>query len=497
MLGKRKNMVKYDKKKKRKWLNIIIATSLAFIFIATAGAFELAYFLQPKAKTTVNLKAYGKTLSEREYRKAMAETELMYRMNNQTLPTKASALNKIQRNAVKSLISENAMYKQAKKNHVQINEKTAKKNGESFYKQLKQKNQVRYAAILKKYNTTDQAMHRFIVSRNIKASYGEQEKKEYLEGVQKDKTGYSKKPAGTINGEIVTRGEYTYYLIMKNLSSISAGNGSVAVSKTLNRKIFKEIAKNRSMIQYCDRHHIAISDKEVNKTVKKANKALQGFFKDDQELDNYLNDFGLSLDQFKQYQKEQAKADVAQEAIESDVTKDIKVSDKEIKAYYTKHADAYEKDTVSVAQILTRNEKFAEQLTDEAKNIHTKKAFNEFIKKYQSNKHVVDAGDLGQIKPNTMVMAFSNAAFSAPLNQAIGPVKTRYGYHVIFVYKRHVADTSSNAWKSHKESIIEKLRRQKGQAESQALIKSFGSSDLHPLSTLNTPEDMYVNDHTP
>lgn len=472
---------------------MIIAASLAFILIAFAGVFQLAFFLQPKEKTTVNLKAYGHTVSEQTYRKAMVETELIYRYNKKAFPTKAAKLNKVQRHVVKNLVVDSSLYKQAKKDKIQIDENKVKKDAETFYQSLKKASPVRYSSLLKKYNTTDKAVHRFIINRNIQVAYGEADEKAYMKKVTKDRTAYSNKSAGTIDGDTVTRGEYTYYLIMKNLSSVSSGNGSISANAKLNREIFQEIAKNRAMIAYCEDHHFQIDDKAVKKKVNRANRALRGFFKDDKELDHYLETYGLTTDVFKQYQTEQERADVAQEAIAADATKRIAVSDKEIKAYYKKHANRYEKDYVDAAHILTKHEKTAKGIVKEAKDIHTKAGFSELMKKYQSNKDVIEVNDLGRIGPKTMVMAFSNAAFSAPLNQAAGPVATRYGYHVIFVYKRHVANQMSSAWKDHKEAIAKTLKKQKGSTKTEALIDSFKTDNVKPLSTLSTPEEMYVN----
>lgn len=45
-------------------------------------------------------------------------------------------------------------------------------------------------------------------------------------------------------------------------------------------------------------------------------------------------------------------------------------------------------------------------------------------------------GDLGWIAPGTMVEPFSDAAFDASVGQVVGPVKTRFGYHLIKVLDR-------------------------------------------------------------
>lgn len=45
-------------------------------------------------------------------------------------------------------------------------------------------------------------------------------------------------------------------------------------------------------------------------------------------------------------------------------------------------------------------------------------------------------GDLGEFKKGDMVASFDNAVFSCELLQPVGPVKTRFGYHIIKVLYR-------------------------------------------------------------
>lgn len=54
--------------------------------------------------------------------------------------------------------------------------------------------------------------------------------------------------------------------------------------------------------------------------------------------------------------------------------------------------------------------------------------------------NATDAGNLGWFKHGDMVQAFEDAAFSAPLNEIVGPVKTQYGYHILRVQDKKVFD---------------------------------------------------------
>ncbi len=49
-------------------------------------------------------------------------------------------------------------------------------------------------------------------------------------------------------------------------------------------------------------------------------------------------------------------------------------------------------------------------------------------------------GDLGWIGPGSMVQAFEEAAFDAPVGEIVGPVESRFGYHIIQVQERAEQD---------------------------------------------------------
>lgn len=58
-------------------------------------------------------------------------------------------------------------------------------------------------------------------------------------------------------------------------------------------------------------------------------------------------------------------------------------------------------------------------------------------------------GDLGYFDRSSMVPEFSEAAFSAGIGEVVGPVKTRYGLHIIKVVDRKVEDGQEKVKASH------------------------------------------------
>ncbi len=73
-----------------------------------------------------------------------------------------------------------------------------------------------------------------------------------------------------------------------------------------------------------------------------------------------------------------------------------------------------------------------EQLALELKKKLDKGAnFHELAKKYSLCPSGKKGGDLGEFPPGRMVKAFDNVVFKKPILKVHGPVKTRFGYHLI------------------------------------------------------------------
>lgn len=63
-------------------------------------------------------------------------------------------------------------------------------------------------------------------------------------------------------------------------------------------------------------------------------------------------------------------------------------------------------------------------------------SFDYLAKRYSTCPSKRNGGDLGEFKKGVMVGPFDSAVFSCPLLKPFGPVKTKFGYHIIKVLYR-------------------------------------------------------------
>lgn len=115
----------------------------------------------------------------------------------------------------------------------------------------------------------------------------------------------------------------------------------------------------------------------------------------------------------------------------------IKVSDSEAKKYYSDNGDKFMQPKKAKAKhILLKNEADAKAVIKELKGLKGKALEDKFIqlaKTKSTGPSAKNGGELGWFAENQMVKPFSTAAFALKKGEITKtPVKTQFGYHVIF-----------------------------------------------------------------
>lgn len=155
------------------------------------------------------------------------------------------------------------------------------------------------------------------------------------------------------------------------------------------------------------------------------------------------------------------------------------VSEEEIQSHYRANPQLYMKpEMVRVRHILIKtnaNEpKERQELALKKANMVVKEAqskkenFEKLVQKYSEGPSVAQNGDIGFIPRGRMVKQFEDAAFSAPLKTAVGPVKTDFGYHIIYVEEKSQAKTAPI--EEVRPRIVEFMKRNKQARSNENLL---------------------------
>lgn len=125
----------------------------------------------------------------------------------------------------------------------------------------------------------------------------------------------------------------------------------------------------------------------------------------------------------------------------------INISEKDLKKYYTANREEFnEKESAHARHILVETEDQAKAIAKELNGltgVALKTKFMDLAKAKSTGPSGPKGGDLGYFAPGQMVPAFSDKAFSMKVETVSAPVKTQFGYHLIYLEDRKAKKTKS------------------------------------------------------
>jgi parvulin-like peptidyl-prolyl isomerase len=152
----------------------------------------------------------------------------------------------------------------------------------------------------------------------------------------------------------------------------------------------------------------------------------------------------------------------------------VKVSEKEMKDFYNKNIKMFQQPATAHARhILVKSKKEADAIIKELKKAKDVKAkFIALAKSKSTGPSAANGGDLGWFDAKRMVKPFSDAAFKLKKGQfTTTPVKTQFGYHVIYLEDKKPAGNVT--FEQAKPNIEQTLKVQKFQEEMKKTAKDL------------------------
>lgn len=163
---------------------------------------------------------------------------------------------------------------------------------------------------------------------------------------------------------------------------------------------------------------------------------------------------------------------------------ETEVTDAEIEAHYNQQRETRYKnpERVRASHILIKAENRSDaealaKITEIKKEIDNGLDFAEAAKKYsEDDSNKARGGDLGLFPAGRMVPEFSEVAFSMPAGGISDPVKTQFGYHLIF--KKEQLPEGYTELEAVKNSISNELKNNKARAAAKEQAEAFRAKVL-------------------
>jgi parvulin-like peptidyl-prolyl isomerase len=202
---------------------------------------------------------------------------------------------------------------------------------------------------------------------------------------------------------------------------------------------------------------ITVSDKQVNDRLAQIKK--QYFGSSEKRYQAQLKTQGLTDAEVH----EDIRSQLVSEAIFNKVTKDVKASDTDVKAYYDAHKSQYgQPESRDVRHILVKSKSQAQTIYQHLRG-DKGSDFAAYAKKYSQDPGSKNQGGKLTITKGQTVPAFDQAAFTLPTNAISTPIHTQFGYHIIQPLS-DVRAAKTTPLKDVKASIEQQLLQQKKNA---------------------------------
>jgi len=212
--------------------------------------------------------------------------------------------------------------------------------------------------------------------------------------------------------------------------------------------------------------NIEVTDQEIElgvEDVKKQNNITS------EQFEQLLAQEGYTMSTYRSFMR---KHMARMKLVNLKVRSKVKISDDDIKAEYAKWARDEAQDfeiharhiLVQVNSKATPEQVEAARVKAAALAAEARKPgvdFAELAKKKSEGPSAADGGDLGFFRRGVMVGEFERVAYATPVGQVADPVRTKFGWHVIFIEERRAL--AAPPFDEVKEQLREKMLR--GQLE--------------------------------
>ena len=283
--------------------------------------------------------------------------------------------------------------------------------------------------------------------------------------VEKTQAAIDKTTVATVNGEKITLGEVDSHLKgvfaqMKSQYGDKYMDDPQVAQQILQQRqsVVQSLVTDKVLVAEADKLGIKPSEEDIKKKVDEQFENIKKGMGDN--FDKALEAEGYTEDTFKEFLKNQVIAEATVEY----ATKDVKVSDEDIKKYYDENKQQFVvKAGADVKHLLFPTQEEAQKAYDEIQSGKT--TFDDLFNKYEKNKDPKKepiAENLGRVDYNNSNFDkdFMEGLKGLKDGEISKPVKSSFGYHIIKA--TNITDKETQLTEEQaKEQIISILENQK------------------------------------
>ena len=260
-----------------------------------------------------------------------------------------------------------------------------------------------------------------------------------------------------VDGREIPRSEFDHLITQARKSYASQNRNFPAAGsqefQTLRNQVVQHLVQRVELQQAAEEMELEVTDKEVDARLERIKKQYYGG--DQKKLDKQLKEQDLTLEQVR----EDLRNQILSEKIFNEVTKDVKVTEQEIAAYYEQNKAQYTRaESRDVRHILVKTKAKAEQIRAQLRPDGSN--FAALARENTEDTGSKATGGKLTVTRGQTVAPFDKVAFSLKTNEISGLVKTQFGYHII----QALADVQK-ATTTPLKGVEDSIRQQLSQSE--------------------------------
>lgn len=231
-----------------------------------------------------------------------------------------------------------------------------------------------------------------------------------------------------VNGEEITQAQLNERIQILGLIYGPAADVELAKPE-VQEEILNEIVDETLLIQDAKKNNIEVNKEELDQQFSGFRSFMVQIIGSEDEYKKELKERNLTDDHLKEY----INSFLIINELYDLKTKDIEVSEQELKEFYEDNKDIFRlQDRIKVRHILVATLDEAQELKEQ---LDGGADFIELAMQHTLDEYTRETGgDLGYITPDVQfVPEFKNAAFALDVDEVSNPVQTSYGYHLIRV----------------------------------------------------------------
>ncbi len=258
------------------------------------------------------------------------------------------------------------------------------------------------------------------------------------------------------------------------LDKITARNAKIPAERLarIESNILKRLIEKELIRQAVEKASIKVEDGEIDAAFEEYKKRFQT----DEQFQNYLRHGRVSVESIKERLHEKRALEKLIEA-----KGNLGVDEAEAKDFYDKNERFYvEKAGVRASHILVKLPENPTKEQEEAalgkikelqKELKGGKDFEELAKASSEGPSAPKGGDLGFFGKGQMVKEFEEAAFNMKPGDVSGPIRTRFGFHIIKVTDKR--EERKKPLDEVKDQIVQSLKNKKFFQERRKLLQDL------------------------